>query len=52
MNYHLKKFWLNDGCLYAKLNLIARLCCRNIENYNVLLFQGLQLELSLFVFYG
>ena len=45
MNYH-------GGCLYAKLSLIARLCCRNIENYNVLFFQGLQLVLSLFVFYG
>ena len=52
MNYHLKKFWLNGACLYAKLNLIARLCCRNIENYHVLLLQGLQLVLSLFVFYG
>ena len=52
MNYHLKKFWLNGACLYVKLNLIARLCCCYIENYHVLLLQGLQLVLSLFVFYG
>ena len=52
MNYHLKKFWSNGACLYVKLNLIVRLCCRNIENYHVLLLQGLQLVLSLFVFYG